>query len=61
MSDNKRIYNKFEYYAEDCECIYCENYLGKKRGCKLLECCCADIRADAIANGRIKRKAGWNK
>jgi hypothetical protein len=37
------------------------NYRGKKLGCKLKECCCEDIRADAIAHGRIKRKRGWNK
>ena len=62
MTDN---YDRFQYYAEDCACEYCLYYKGKskyrKNGCDRKECCCADIKRDAIANGRIKRKAGWNK
>ena len=65
MSKNIKIYNRFEYYEEDCNCIYCLYYKGKKksrkRGCDREDCCFEDIRADAIAGGRIKRKRGWNK
>jgi len=61
MTPNTRILNKFEYYLEDCDCQYCSNYLGKKRGCKLKKCCCEDIKQDAIKHGRIKRKKGWDK
>ena len=61
MTPYTRIYNKFEYHLEDCDCRYCSNYLGKKRGCKLDKCCCEDIKLDAIKNGRIKRKKGWDK
>ena len=61
MKQNARILNKFEYYLEDCDCRYCSHYLGKKRGCKLQKCCCEDIKQDAIAHGRIKRKKGWDK
>jgi len=56
-----RTYSKFQYFAEDCDCRYCEFYINRKRGCSLDACCCDDIRADAIANGRIKRKRGWNR
>ena len=61
MKDNVRIYNKFEYYFEDCQCRYCSNYLGKVRGCKLARCCCEDVKIDAIAHGRMERKKGWDK
>ena len=56
-----RKYDRFEYFAEDTDCRWCLHYHGKKHGCEREECCCEDIRADAIANGRIKRKRGWNK
>ena len=51
--------SKFEYFVEDCECQYCLHY--KKGKCQRSACCCADIRAEAKANGRIKRARGWNK
>ena len=59
MPGNIRKYDRFEYYQEDTDCLWCLYYQGKKLGCKLEKCCCEDIRADAIANGRIKRKRGW--
>jgi hypothetical protein len=58
---NTRVSSKFQYYAEDCKCSYCDFFISRKRGCSLDVCCCDDIRADAIANGRIKRKRGWNR
>ena len=61
MTDYTRIYNKFEYHLEDLECADCLHYIDKKCGCERDECCCEDIRADAIANGRIKRERGWFK
>jgi len=63
MPGIKRIHNKFEYHLEDTDCCYCLHYkrTDKKtnRGCDRDECCCGDIRADAIANELIKRKRGW--
>ena len=62
MSKTTRKYDRFQYFEEDCLCCWCLNYQGKKRGCKKQqECCCEDVRADAVAQGRIKRKRGWNK
>ena len=58
---NVRIYDRFQYHEEDCHCIDCLYYQGKKLGCSRDACCCEDIRADAIAHGRIKRERGWNK
>jgi len=59
MGQNTRSIGRFEgYYLEDCNCIFCKNYQGKKRGCKLDKCCCDDEKLDAIANGRIERKKG---
>jgi len=56
---NARNVSKFKgYYAEDCECLYCRFYQGRKRGCKLETCCCDDEKLEAIAAGRIKRKKG---
>ncbi len=65
MTQIMRFVNKFRgYYAEDCSCVYCMYYRGKKRGCKLEKCCCEEEKRDAIANNRIKRKRGlmrWDK
>lgn len=44
-----RRYGKFDWWSvEDCDCKYCLYYKGKKRGCSLEECCCEDIRAEAV-------------
>ena len=56
---NKTRKSKFEYFVEDCKCEYCLYYKHGK--CQRSACCCADIRADAKANGRIERKRGTNK
>ena len=61
MPENKRKYDRFEYYLEDLDCRLCLYYQNKKLGCKLDKCYCDDIRAEALANGRIKWKAGWNR
>ena len=48
MGENTRIYNKFEYWSvADCSCAYCLHY-SRKDGCKRPECCCADIRQEAM-------------
>jgi len=62
MKQNVRIVNRFRgYYHEDCQCKYCTNFRGNKRGCKLKECPFEEIRQEAILKGRIKRKRGANK
>jgi len=62
MADfNTGFIDRFQYYLEDTDCVYCSNYLGKKRGCKLEKCCCEEIKQDAIKHGRIKREKGWDK
>jgi hypothetical protein len=56
---NVKNVNKWRgYYLEDTDCIYCLHYKGKKRGCSLTACSCEDIKIEAIANGRFKRKRG---
>jgi len=57
---NTRTLDRFEYHLEDMDCKMCKYWRGKK-GCSREVCCCEDERADAIANGRIKRRKGWNK
>jgi hypothetical protein len=56
---------KFQYFSEDCACELCLYYRGKsksrKAGCELESCCCTDIKADAIAAGRLNRPRGWNR
>ena len=59
MSEYTRRHQKFEYHLEDTECVDCQFYKSKKHGCDRDECCCGDIRAEAIANGRIERPRGW--
>jgi len=58
MGQYTRNLNKFEYFVEDCDCRMCLFWRGKKKGCVLDTCCCAEIRRDALAQGRIKRKPG---
>ena len=61
MSQSNKKYDCFEYFEEDCGHRWCLFYRGKKLGCEQEECCCDDIRADAIANGRFIREREWNK
>lgn len=61
---NNRILSRFQYHVEDCACIVCLYWKGQKRGCSLAECCCEDIKAEALAQGRIARPKGamkWEK
>ena len=64
MGAETRYHNKFDYYAEDCDCILCLWYPGKNKPCPLDECYCQEIERDARLNGRIKRKPRsmlWDK
>jgi hypothetical protein len=54
----RRIEKWRGYYMEDMQCSSCRFCQGRKRGCKLANCCCDDEKLDAIKNGRIKRKRG---
>ena len=56
MSKNTRIYDRFQYFAEDCDCSVCLYWKGAKRGCTLTACCCEDIRSAAVKGGRVSRK-----
>jgi len=59
MNRNTRYVNRWEgYYLDDMECRWCLHYQGRKRGCKLNECCCEDEKREARKHGRIKRKRG---
>jgi hypothetical protein len=65
MTQNTRILDRFEYHLEDLDCPACLYYQRKskyrKNGCEREVCAFEDIRAEAIAHGRIKRKPGWFK
>ena len=58
MGQNTRYLNKFSYFVEDVSCPLCLHWQGRKRGCALGACPYADIKRDALAHGRIKRKPG---
>lgn len=48
MTKNTRIYNRFPGYSTaDCTCEYCLHRGGKKRPCRLDECCCVHERQEA--------------
>jgi len=63
MSKTIRKYDRFEYHLEDLGCLDCLHNKKKssKRGCGYAVCPYDDIRADAFAHGRVKRKRGWNR
>ena len=65
MTPNTRIYDRFEYHTEDLDCSACLYYKRRskynKRGCGEDTCRFEDIRAEAIANSRIKRERGYFK
>ena len=65
MGKTVRVHDKFQYFMEDMDCELCLHYQGKSRhrkhGCKRAACACEDEKMDALANGRVKRKRGWNK
>ena len=57
MTKTIHIYDKFEYFEEDCLCVDCLHFHGAKRGCALTACCCDDIRADRRQNHGNNRSA----
>jgi len=61
-SKNTRYYNKFKWHSvSGCDCKWCKYYRGKKRGCVLEECCCAEERAEAYKRERENRKAAADR
>ena len=65
MSNIMRKYDRFQYFVEDCECMYClfntQKYAYFENVCEEETCPFEVIRLDAIMNRRIKRKRGWNR
>lgn len=65
MTEYTRTHDPFEYHAEDLHCVDClhfkEECKAQEHGCGENSCRYEDIRAEATANGRIKRKAGHFK
>lgn len=61
MTESTRIHERFEFYLEDLDCIYCLYANGRRsknqeNGCGEHRCRYEDYKRTAIANGRIKRK-----
>jgi len=65
MTEYTRIYDRFEYHAEDINCRDCQFYVRMssktKTGCGRQICRFEDIRAEAIENGRLSRPRGYFK
>ena len=65
MTENTRIYNRFEYHIEDINCRYCQFYVcmskKTKTGCGKEICRFDDIRREATENGRLSRLRGYFK
>ena len=56
MNRSVGIVGKWQgYYVEDCACLFCLHYGGKRRGCKLNKCCCSEEKHEAAVNNRINR------
>jgi hypothetical protein len=63
------VYDKFEYFAEDFDCVLCMNYKSRaadrdkryKTKCGLPVCEFEDLKDEAIRHNRIRRPKGWNK
>ena len=56
------VYDKFEYFAEDFDCIDCANFIKNNRGghgCGRSVCEFQDLKDEATRHGRIKRPKGW--
>ncbi|GHV39858.1 hypothetical protein FACS189490_04120 [Clostridia bacterium] len=57
-SKNTRISSGGKWRSVDgCRCGWCRWYKGKKSGCALEECCCAEERADAYRRERDAKLA----
>jgi hypothetical protein len=55
MGENTRIYNRFQdYTTEDCNCVYCLYYGGKRVGCTLIACCCMREWLNSLERGGCK-------
>jgi len=54
----RKTLNYKALFLDDCDCRHCKYYQGRKRGCKLENCCCDDEKLEAISAGRHKRKKG---
>ena len=65
MSQYTKVFDRFEYHLEDIDCRVCLYYIRKTKkyinGCQEQVCRYADIRVEAIKNGRIKRRRGYIK
>ena len=63
MSDHTRIYQPFEYHAEDLGCHCCLHYVRMDRktktGCGKESCRFDAIRRESDAKGRLNRPRGW--
>lgn len=57
-TQDTRILSRFTGYSvADCDCRLCLFYKGKKRGCALAECCCAEERREAVLRERPAERA----
>ena len=59
MGKYTRRYQKWaRNTTDDCSCIYCLYYQGKKRPCPLEVCCCAEEREEAFRREQKTMKSG---
>jgi len=57
-----RVYDKFEYFTEDFDCVYCANFKSRGgHGCGRSKCEFQDLKDEATRNNRLKRPRGWAK
>lgn len=61
MTESTRIHDRFEFYLEDLDCIYCLYAKGrrskyKENGCGEYKCRYEDLKRICIENGRIERE-----
>ena len=67
MTEFTRFQQRFAYHTEDINCCDClhrklkSERINKETGCGEEACRYEDIRQEALANGRIKRKRGHFK
>jgi len=57
---SKTVLNKWlgYYTLADCACEYCLYYGGKKKGCQLEKCCCAEEIKEAQKRKNAKLNNG---
>ncbi len=62
MKQNVRVFHRFPgYTVKDCDCRYCLYYGGRKAGCPLDVCCCAQERREAAARLAANRKQDYEQ